>query len=570
MSAPSAAAPAAPTSGDAPALAPAAPPTSGTAPAPSWVFFADHGFRTAVQERDAIEAARLALTPHAVERRAKVRAGVDLLDVAPASAYLDAVRATGAKIRVTSRWLNAVSVVADEAQIAAIRALPFVTKIQAVAARPKGPRLVGPIVPVDVDRHKAPAPPNIKSLNYGDCFSQIHQIQVDQLHAAGYSGAGVIVCMLDTGFLRTHASLVNVHVIAEHDFVQGDSVTSNQDGDDPSQHSHGTATLSILAGYDPGHLIGPAYGASFALAKTETISSETPIEEDWWVAGAEWADSLGADVISSSLGYLDWYTYQDMDGNTAVTTIGADLAVANGICAVNAAGNEGANPWHYIIAPADGDSVITIGAVDSLGTISSFSSRGPTFDGRIKPDVCAMGQGDLFAIAGTPADYGRGSGTSFSTPLVAGVVTLLLQAHPSWTPVQVRQALRATATRAMFPGNDYGWGIVRGMSAAGYATGAPSLVAALRGAVLWASPNPSRDVTALRFALPEDVGPSAIDLYDVSGRRVQHLDIGDAASSGTASWDGRDSDGRAVPAGVYFARLRTPRGDVSTRLVRLQ
>src|SRR5262249_12361659 len=150
--------------------------------------------------------------------------------------------------------------------------------------------------------------------------------------------------------------------------------------------------------------------------------------------------------------------------------------------------------WHFIIAPADGDSVVSIGAVDSLGVLASFSSRGPTFDGRIKPDVCAMGRGDLVAIAGTASDYGRGSGTSFSTPLVAGWVALLLQPHPTWTPMQIRQALRSTATRHSIPDNDYGWGIIQGMAAAGYATSVPTLVGAMRGAVLWASPNPSRDV----------------------------------------------------------------------------
>jgi serine protease AprX len=424
-------------------------------------------------------------------------------------------------------------------------------------------------VPVDASRARATRPPTEDTLNYGDCFSQIHPIQVDQLHDAGYSGAGVIVCMLDTGFLRTHAALTNVHVIAEYDFVQGDSVTSNQAGDDPHQHDHGTLTLSIIAGYDPGHLIGPAYGADYVLAKTETISSETPIEEDWWVAGAEWADSLGADVISSSLGYFDWYTYEDMDGNTAVTTIGADMAVANGICVVNAAGNEGADTWHYIIAPADGDSVITVGAVDSVGVIAPYSSRGPTYDGRTKPDVCAMGSGTIFAVAGTVADYRRGTGTSLSTPLVAGVAALLIQAHPTWTPVQVREALRTTALRASHPDDDYGWGLIQGMSAAGYTTSAPSLVEALRGAVLWASPNPSRDVTTLRFELPRAVGRSEIQIYDVRGRLVQVLDAGDS-SSGEASWNGRDDGGHPVPSGVYFARLHTPRGDVSTRLVRLQ
>jgi subtilisin family serine protease len=472
-------------------------------------------------------------------------------------------------VRVVSRWLNAVSVEAEPAALERIRALPFVASVRPVASRPAGRRLAEPVQPAP--QREAPSPEDLRTLSYGDCSSQILPIQVDQLHDAGLSGAGVLVCILDTGFLRTHDCLDSVQVVAEHDFVQGDGVTSNQPGDEPGQHNHGTYVLSLLGGWDPGHLIGPAYGATFALGKTETIASETSVEEDWWAAGAEWADSLGADVLSSSLGYKDWYTYADLDGNTAVVTIAADLAVANGIAVFNSAGNEGDDDWFHVIAPADGDSVVAVGAVDSLGAIASFSSHGPTADGRTKPDVCAMGKGNLVALPSDDHGYGRGSGTSFSNPLVAGVAALLLQAHPSWTPVQLREALRTTATRAGSPDNTYGWGVVQAAAAAAAATSAPGPPEPIPGARMWATPNPCRGETAIRFELPPSRGPVDVTIHDVAGRRVRTLaaDVVPAAS-GRFVWDGRDDDGRPVPAGVWFARIDGPAGTVSTRVVTLR
>lgn len=545
----------------------AALPARAAEPEVVWVRFADRGLRSAAEEAAAVETARSALPPDALARRAKAGAPVDLLDVPPAARYLDAVRATGARIRVVSRWQNAVSVAADPAQQAALRALPFVAEIRPVARRPAGEKLAEPVVPVEVRAGRSA--PGLRSLDYGDCSSQILPIQVDGLHNLGLSGAGVKVAVLDTGFKRTHAALDGVNVIAERDFVQGDDVTSNQVGDDFSQHNHGTYVLSLIAGWDPGHLIGPAHGAQYILAKTENLSSETPVEEDYWIAGAEWADSLGADVITSSLGYKDWYTYEDMDGDTAPITIQADLAVANGICVFSSAGNEGQSPWFHVTAPADGDSVVSVGAVDSLGTIVGFSSRGPTFDGRIKPDVCAMGRGDLVVLIASDTEYGRGSGTSFSAPLVAGVAALLLEANPAWGPMHVREALRSTATRAATPDNDYGWGIVQALDAAMSPVSVPEVVPATPDREFFASPNPARNATTLRFSLRPGEAPSAIAIHDVSGRVVRRLPLGAAArSAGRAAWNGLDDAGRPAAAGLYFARLEGVR-TAAARIVRL-
>jgi subtilisin family serine protease len=268
--------------------------------------------------------------------------------------------------------------------------------------------------------------------------------------------------MMDTGFRKDHQAFQLAfsegRVLAEWDFINHDGNTQNEAGDPSGQHDHGTMTWSTLGGAADGNLYGPAYGASFILAKTEDVSGETPIEEDNWVAGMEWADSIGADVISSSLGYIDWYSYSDLDGNTAVITIAADIAAQRGIVVCNAMGNEGSGSGS-LIAPADADSIISCGAVYGSGDIVYFSSRGPTYDGRIKPEVCAQGVSTRCANPSGTTGYTYADGTSLSTPLIGGTAAVILSAHPSWTPMQVREAMMESGDHSTSPDNDYGWGI---------------------------------------------------------------------------------------------------------------
>jgi subtilisin family serine protease len=307
-------------------------------------------------------------------------------------------------------------------------------------------------------------------LDYGTSFDQLNQIKVPFLHDVGLDGRGVIVAVLDAGFDNLpHEAFATTRILATRDFVNGD--TGVGDGD-VGEGSHGTATLSVLGGYRPGQLIGPAYAASFLLAKTENTESETPVEEDNWAAAAEWAESMGADVISSSLGYLEFdrpftsYTAADMDGETAVSTRAADLAGERGVVVVNSAGNEGPNTAHNTLgAPADGDLVLAVGAVTSSGSRASFSSVGPTADGRIKPDVAAQGVGVKVAAPNSTTGYLSANGTSFSCPLTAGVVALLLQANPQASVDQVFQALRSTATQAGRPDHLLGYGVVDALAA---------------------------------------------------------------------------------------------------------
>jgi len=289
---------------------------------------------------------------------------------------------------------------------------------------------------------------------------------VPAVHDSGYSAAGVILSMFDTGFNKGHSATIQLKRIAERDFVWEDGETANQANDGASQWDHGTGTWAVAGGYWPNNLIGPAYNATFALAKTEYVPSETPAEEDNWVAAAEWADSLGVDVISSSLAYLDFdgtandYTWAQLNGQTTTVAQGARLAHRRGILVANAMGNEGPN-GRSLWSPADVDSILSVGAVTS-GTptysIASFSGRGNTSDGRIKPEVVAQGVSTYWAVASNNNGIAPANGTSLSTPLVGGAAALVREAHPEWTVGQVRQAMMTTADSASTPDSVFGWG----------------------------------------------------------------------------------------------------------------
>lgn len=529
------------------------------APEKLWVFFTDKAL-TRDGERTAFERAAAELSPRALWRRSKVGMQVNRNDVPVAAPYVDAVAATGAEIVVKSRWLNAVSVVADADEAAAIARLPFVREVRPVA---RATREMPEIIPATA----VPAPHTGRSLDYGESYGQLDQIQVTDLHDEGFDGTGVLIAMFDTGFDTNHQAYRHLGIIAERDFINNDRETANEPGDPSGQDSHGTATLSCVGGAYAGQLYGGSYNAGFVLAKTERVDTEIQIEEDYWVAAAEWADSLGADLISSSLGYFDWYTYEDMDGNTAVTTVAADMAAARGIVVVNSMGNEGNDPWLYMIAPADGDSVVSVGAVDSGGTRTYFSSVGPTYDGRIKPDVMALG---LYAYVATTADtatYGYSSGTSFSCPLTAGAVGLLLQSHPDWTPSDVIEALHSTATQSGSPDTLMGWGIVQAGDAmdSGPADVPESGVIAQR--TVSATPNPFGLGTTARYAVPADAHVR-VTVHDVAGRVVRVLfDGARRAGSYAVGWDGKGGGGEHVASGIYFIRLATGHETAVAKLV---
>ncbi len=423
-----------------------------------WVYFMDKGVADDTAFQAALGRERAGLTPRCAWRRAKTMGGdlVTFEDLPAYAAYLQGVSVLGARPRQVSRWLNAASVAIAPERLDALAALPFVRAIDPVRG---GQRRAVPRPATWGTSTPAVTTP----LDYGASYDQLVQINVPAVHERGFTGAGVIVCMLDTGFRKTHTAFQPIvssgRLLAEWDFINNDGDTQNQAGDPTEQQDHGTATWSALGGAVPGSLYGPAYGASFLLGKTEDTSSETPIEEDYWVAGLEWAEARGADVVSSSLGYIDWYTQADLNGRTAVTTRAASLAAQRGVVVCTAAGNEGPTA-PSLIAPADARDVLAVGAVDSNGTIASFSSRGPTADGRTKPEVCARGVSTICASAASDTALDAASGTSLATPLVGGAAALLLSAHPDWRPLDVRSALMESGNRSSSPDNTYGWGVI--------------------------------------------------------------------------------------------------------------
>jgi hypothetical protein len=289
---------------------------------------------------------------------------------------------------------------------------------------------------------------------------------VPLVHSKNINGQNVLIGILDSGFdWELHNSLKDRNVIAEYDYIFDDSVTANQTGDSPTQDSHGTYVFSILAGFVDSVLIGPAFNSSFILAKTEDIRSETHIEEDNYAAALIWMESLGVDITTSSLGYNIFdsgysYNYSDMDGRTTIVTKAAELAYQRGVSTFTAAGNEGNNSWGFIIAPADGFGTIAVGAVDEFGNRAGFSSRGPTSDGRIKPEVAAHGVNTYGAVAGTNNGYRFANGTSAATPIASGVAALLLSAHQHLTNTQIRSILLETSSNSVNPNNLIGYGII--------------------------------------------------------------------------------------------------------------
>ncbi|MEE9553755.1 MAG: S8 family serine peptidase [candidate division Zixibacteria bacterium] len=432
---------------------------------PVWVFFTDKGIFTNDIYNERVNLAEALLTVESKSRRAKARGSdnlVDFLDLPVDDSYVDGVIAIGAKIRHINRWFNAVTVDASPARIEAIASLDFVRYVKTVSRSKSN-------FPVDM----APIPPDLTlvSLDYGASLGQLEQINAVVAHELGFKGQGVIICMMDTGYRQGHDAFQNIissgRLLAQYDFVNGDDNTDyDPDQDFFNQPDHGTLTWSTLGGEASGHLYGPSYMASFVLSKSENLDGEHHIEEDNWAAGALWADSIGASVISASLGYRygfdspdNDYTYENMDGDYTIVAQAADLAAYNGIAVATANGNSGNSPG-TLISPADADSVIACGAVDPNGNLASFSSYGPTFDDRIKPEVCAQG---VYTVCVDPYDmqgYTTASGTSLSTPIVGGVCGVLLSAHPNWTPMMVREALMMTADRGDDPDNHYGWGIL--------------------------------------------------------------------------------------------------------------
>ena len=570
-------------------------------PVAVWVEFTDKGEQGPDDLAQRLAAAAAALTPESRRRRGRARVTplVDYLDLPVSSDYLSALRTQGFAVYGQSRWFNRVAVHAAGDQLFALAAQPFVRRLSPVElARPREREEMLPLTSEGEGGGGAIAPgrgalPAAVQALYGQTLGQLQRLNVPAVHDSGYIGTGISVCVLDEGFnwFRKHEALrtIPVGVGRTRDFIRGgtdvqDTVVT------PFYFEHGTATLSAVAGRKSGVYLAPAYGCIVALGRTEDTGSEKPIEMVYWGMGAEWADSLGCDIITSSLGYNLFpdsagtdITYPMLNGHTTIVTRAAEIAAAKGILVVNSAGNDGNNArvGRKISAPADanGDSVIAIAAVDSFGVRASFSSKGPTFDGRIKPDLAAQGVKVWLASAdGNPNTYTTGSGTSFAAPLVAGIAACLMQARPSWPPVWIIQALKRTASRAALPDTLTGWGIPNALAALRYVPDTLGVPESSGGPHLaFAGPNPLRAAgpgaqVRLSLGAGEPARHYRVRVYDATGRVVRELGQGmiQPRTSLSIPWRGDDARGRFLTPGLYLLHLDGDGRRETTRVVVLR
>lgn len=435
-------------------------PTTRNRPTALWVFLADRPFAGESAREAALTEAWQSLPEGSLFRRTRMGGQpVDDGDLAVAVTYVERI-ARVARIRQTSRWLNAVSVEVTPSGLSGLLGLPFVSGIRPVA-RARAAYPVPLLEGGEPARERGPAASPFDE-RYGPSLDQLRSIGVVAVHGMGFTGARVPLLMIDTGFRSSHLAFRETRLRGQRDFIQHDGNTANGPGDPHAQHDHGTATWSAAAGYAPGRLIGAAYGADFYLAKTESVGEELPWEEDTYIAALEWADSLGVSYTSASLAYLQFddgsgWTFGQLDGDQTPITRALDRAAARGMLCVNAMGNSGP-ALRTLNAPADADSMLAVGAVSINGIIAGFSSRGPTADQRTKPEVVAPGVNVRCAVTQSDVAFGELSGTSLATPLVGGACALVQEAHPEWDPMMVRLALISTAQNAHTPDNVYGYG----------------------------------------------------------------------------------------------------------------
>lgn len=401
------------------------------------------------------------LSERAILRRKKQNISIIENDVPVNENYIASVKNTGAFFKFPSKWFNGIVVDATPAQLIAIQSLPFYKGIElnlpigAISSTHQ--KQVGAFKEVSIQTTPA---------DYGAMYEQMAALGIPELHTQGYTGKGLLIAVMDDGFTNANQVEFYKHLFDGNQIVDTYDF-HNLSHDIYSSGSHGFEVLSTIAAYVPGKLAGAAYQANFALYRTENSLIEAPLEEVAWLAAAERADSLGADVISSSLGYNYFagafntpaynYTYANMDGKTAIISKAARLASRKGILVVNAAGNEGAQAWKYIVVPADVDSVLSVGSVTRQLTYSSFSSIGPTATGMIKPDVTTIGTSATIGKAN--GSISSSSGTSFSAPQIAGMAAILWQAYPSLTAQQIIAALKKSGSQSTSPDNYLGYGI---------------------------------------------------------------------------------------------------------------
>ncbi len=501
------------------------------------------------------------LSARSIARRANQGIGTDITDIPVNQTYINQVNATGAQVFQRSKWMNAAVVIINNAsQLSAINSLTCVLSSAPVGkyikTKSEEELSVNAITPSFYKQS------SVSSYSYGPSFTQVNQIGADCMHELGFRGQGIVIAVIDAGFENVNTNPVfdslrnEGRLLGTRDYVQGNT-SVNED------YLHGANCLSLIAGNTPGQLIGTAPKAGYWLIRSEDAATEKIIEENNWVVAAEFADSVGADITTTSLGYTTFdnpsqnHVYADLNGRTAVASIAATMAARKGIFVLNAAGNEGGGSWNYIGVPADADSICAVGAVNGSGVHANFSSVGPTSDGRIKPDLSSMGQGSY--VCNANGLFSSGNGTSYATPILAGAVACLWQANPTKTNMQILQALRATASKASNPDNVYGWGIPSMCAAHNLLNGTNvSVNEIIKATHFKLFPNPAKQ--QISFSLNQK--PELITLYDVLGNAIAFSVIEKQTNTFELVFSSE------MAYGVYFISIKTTEGVINSKFVK--
>ncbi len=394
------------------------------------------------------------LSPTALERRSKQGIALDSTDLPIFPGYIQAIRDKGFPVASQSRWMNTVVVsMADSSGLDSLIVLPFIREAKLVWMNPTLKKATAKKRMVTKNKYIT------DSISYyGRAETQVEMLGLDALHTAGFKGGSMTIAIIDAGFIGvdTISFFKDIKVKATRDFIYPPTTIYNG-------HDHGTSVLSLMASQKPYTIVGTAPEASYCLLRSEDSPTEFPIEEDYWAAAAEFADSIGADIINSSLGYNEFdmpslsYTKSQLDGKTAYVTKAASMAASKGMLVVVSAGNENGKPWRKISFPSDAPDVLTVGAVQADLTRGYFSSIGPTADGRIKPDIMAMGVNNTIINGVGAVTYG--SGTSFSAPLIAGMAACIWNALPMLKASELRAKIIENSDRFPTPDTLYGNGI---------------------------------------------------------------------------------------------------------------
>lgn len=490
------------------------------------------------------------LSQRAVDRRSKYNIAVDSSDLPVNTAYIDSVlQRTNGKLHSRSRWNNAIVILLnDSSAIHQVNTLPFFESTQLVGVYANGLSINLPAADSAIAQKPTDFDPNF----YAPAWNQIHLCNGEFLHQQGKMGSGMLIAMIDAGFegvntLAAFDTLRNNNRLADRwNFVHDTLLRTNEGG-------HGTQTFSCIAGYLPDIYVGTAPDALFALYTSEDLDSEQPIEEDNWTAAAERADSLGADLISTSVGYNTFdppfsdYVYADLDGHTTYITRAANKATAKGIVVVASAGNEGITPWQHILTPGDADSALTVGSVNAQKIPAASSGLGPNASGITKPDVAGFGVGT--AVVTASGSIENNSGTSFATPVIAGLTACLMQAAPDSSPAAIRQIIRSVSDHFSNPDNELGYGIPDFQAAYNLATSILEPPLAEKDMIL-IYPNPADNL--LKLLLPYPV-PVKITILDGLGRVLEQQTLVTAQTN-------TELDIHLLPPGIYFLEIKSGSG----------